>query len=118
LTGQVAIRVRDIIRQIAMEHERDIISGKVAKDHVHIFISYRPQYDVSKLVQYLKGISSRVLLQEFAHLKRMFWGKHLWARGYMAVSSGNITDEMIQEYIKEQEGEPMEDDSRFQIDQI
>jgi len=72
LTGQVAIRVRDIIRQIAMEHERDIISGKVAKDHVHIFISYRPQYDVSKLVQYLKGISSRVLLQEFAHLKRMF----------------------------------------------
>ena len=118
LTGQVAIRVRDIIRQIAMEHEIDIISGKVAKDHVHIFISYRPQYDVSKLVQYLKGISSRVLLQEFAHLKRMFWGKHLWARGYMAVSSGNITDEMIQEYIKEQEGEPMEDDSRFQIDQI
>src|SRR3989344_2291236 len=118
LTGQVAIRVRDIIRQIAMEHERDIISGKVAKDHVHIFISYRQQYDVSKLVQYLKGISSRVLLQEFAHLKRMFWGKHLWARGYMAVSSGNITDEMIQEYIKEQEGEPMEDDSRFQIDQI
>ena len=80
LSGQVAIRVRDIIRQIAMEHELHIISGKVAKDHVHIFISYPPQYDISKIVQYLKGISSRVLLQEFAHLKKQFWGRHLWAR--------------------------------------
>ncbi|WP_037214101.1 transposase, partial [Rickettsia tamurae] len=40
---------------------------------------------------------------------------HLWARGYMAVSSGNITDEMIQHYIDEQEGEPVNDD-RFLID--
>ena len=116
LTGQVAIRVRDVIRQIAMEHEFHIISGKVAKDHVHVFISYPPQYDISKIVQYLKGISSRVLLQEFVHLKKQFWGRHLWARGYFAVSSGTITDEMIQTYIQDQEGEPVEDDSRFQID--
>ena len=50
--------------------------------------------------------------------KKQFWGRHLWARGYLAVSSGNITDEMIQEYINEQEGEPLIDDSRFQIDSI
>jgi len=67
-------------------------------------------------VQYLKGISSRVLLQEFAHLRRQFWGKHLWARGYLAVTSGTITDEMIAKYIEEQEGEQVEDESRFQID--
>ena len=116
LTGEVAIRVRDVLRQIAMEHELQILSGKVAKDHVHLFISYRPNQDISRIVQWLKGISSRVLLQEFAHLRRTFWGKHLWARGYLAVSSGTITDEMIQEYIKEQEGEPVEDESQFQID--
>lgn len=116
LTGQVAIRARDILRQIALEHELDIITGKVASDHVHMFISYRPTQDISKIVQCLKGISSRILLSEFAHLKKQFWGKHFWARGYLAVSSGNITDEMIQEYIQEQEGEPMTDDSRFQID--
>ena len=118
LTGEVAIRVRDIIRQIAQEHEMQIISGKIAKDHIHVFISYRPIYNVSKQVQWLKGISSRVLLQEFTHLKRAFWGKHLWARGYLAVSSGTITDEMIKEYIKEQEGEPVIDESQFQIDKF
>ena len=117
LKGQVAIRTRDLLRQIAMEHEIHVISGKVAVDHVHMFISYRPTQNVSKIMQWLKGISSRVLMAEFAHLKKEFWGRHLWSRGYMAVSSGNVTDEMIQEYIEQQEGESIVDDSRFLIDQ-
>ena len=59
MTGEVAIRVRDLIRQIAMEHELQIISGKVARDHIHVFMSYRPNQDLSTIVQWLKGISSR-----------------------------------------------------------
>ena len=98
LVGPVAVRVRDLIRQIATEHELTILSGKVARDHVHVFVSYRPHQDISTIVQWLKGISSRVLLQEFA------------------VSSGTITDEMVEQYIAEQEGEPLHDDSQFPID--
>jgi putative transposase len=116
LTGQVAIRARDILQQIAIEHELEIITGKVAVDHVHMFVAYRPTQNISKIMQWLKGISSRILLSEFPHLRKQFWGRHFWARGYLAVSSGNITDEMIQEYIESQEGEPVTDDSRFQID--
>ena len=115
LTGSVAERVRDVLRQISMEHEVHIISGKVSSDHVHMFLSYRPQLALSKLVQYLKGGSSRIMLQEFPRLRKQFWGRHLWARGYMAISSGNITDDMVQKYIDEQEGEPI-DDNQFQID--
>ena len=118
LTGEVAVRVRDLIRQIAAEHELEIISGKVARDHVHVFLGYRPNQDVSQIMQWLKGISSRVLLQEFPHLRKRFWGRHFWARGYLAVSSGNITDEMVKEYIEEQEGEQIIDDSRFPIDSL
>jgi REP element-mobilizing transposase RayT len=55
LTGQVAERTRDVLRQICMEHEIHIVSGKVAADHVHMFVSYRPQMAVTKMVQYLKG---------------------------------------------------------------
>ena len=43
LIGEVAIRVRDVLRQIASEHELAILSGKVAKDHVHLLISYHPR---------------------------------------------------------------------------
>ena len=116
LTGEVAIRVRDLLRQIAAEHELEIVSGKVARDHVHVFVSYRPHQQVSQIMQWLKGISSRVLLQEFPHARQKFWGRHFWARGYLAVSSGTITDEMVQEYINEQEGEQIADDGRFPID--
>ena len=116
LIGDVAVRVRDLIRQIAIEHDLIIVSGKIARDHVHVFISYRPNQDISKIVQWLKGISSRMILQEFPHIQRQCWGRHLWARGYLAVSSGTITDEMIREYIKEQEGEPIEAEGQFQID--
>ena len=116
LTGQVAVRARDVLRQSAVEHEIDIITGKVASDHVHMFIQYKPHQDISKIVQWLIGISSRVRLQEFAHLRQHFWGRPLGARGYLAVSSGNITDELSQKYREEQEGDPMIDDSRFTID--
>ena len=116
LIGDVAIRARDLLRKIAMEHDLIIISGKVAKDHVHIFLSYRPHQSISQIVQWLKGISSRVLLQEFPHLRKQFWGRHFWARGYLVVSSGNITDELIKKYIDEQEGEQVADNSQFQID--
>ena len=116
LHGPVSIRARDVLRQIAFEHEIEVFSGKVAQDHIHMFIGYRPTQNISKIMQWLKGISSRILLQEFPHLKKQFWGRHLWARGYLAVSSGNITDEAIKKYIDAQDGEPVVDDSRFQID--
>ena len=70
---------------------------------------------VAERVRDLKGGSSRIMLQEFPRLRKQFWGRHLWARGYMAISSGNITDDMVQKYIDEQEGEPI-DDNQFQID--
>jgi putative transposase len=83
------MRAREALRQIAFLNEIEIISGKIAIDHVHMFVSYRPTQGISKIVQQLKGVSSNILLSEFPHLKKKFWDKHLWIRGYLAVSSGN-----------------------------
>jgi len=49
--AEIAIRVRDLIRQIAMKHEINILSGKVACDHIHVLVAYRPYVDVSPIVQ-------------------------------------------------------------------
>jgi hypothetical protein len=81
LTGEVAVRVRDLLRPIAAEHELEIVSGKVARDHVHLFLSYRLNQQVSQIMQWLKGISSRVLLQEFP-LGRLPEPRHGKARGH------------------------------------
>lgn len=58
LKGEIAIRVRDLIRQIAMEHEIEIISSRVACDHIHVFVGYRPNQNISQIVQRLKGSRS------------------------------------------------------------
>ncbi len=60
-------------------------------------------------MQYIKGKSSRKLLMEFKHLQKQYWGRHLWARGYFVASSGNVTDEVIMEYIRQQEGTEPDD---------
>jgi putative transposase len=102
LTGEVGLRVRDLIREICGQHDVLIIKGHVAKDHLHLFISIPPQVTISRLVQALKGKTAYKLFQEFPHLRKKFWGQHLWARGYFCCSSGNVTDEIIKQYIEDQ----------------
>ena len=87
-----------------------IEKGHVSKGHVHLLVSVPPHLSVSKLMQSIKGRSSRKLMLEFRHLKNEFWGRHLWARGYFACTTGNVTDEIVKEYIENQEVERGEGD--------
>jgi putative transposase len=103
LQGEVALRAREIIRQVCMAREVKILKGHVSRDHVHVLVSCPPKLSVSAMAQYLKGKSSFVLLREFPELKRRYWGQHLWARGYFCASSGTVTDEMIKAYIAQQD---------------
>lgn len=105
LYGQIGTKIRDLIRQICTEMDIEIISGKVSADHVHLFLSYPPHLAISQIAQKIKGKSSYKILSVFPELRKIFWGRHFWARGYLAVSSGNITDEIVQQYIEEQEGQ-------------
>ena len=109
LKNQVAMRTRELIREITKTQEVKILAGHVGADHIHLLVSAPPQLSVSRLVQHLKGKSSRKLLQEFSELRKRYWGQHLWARGFFCVSSGNVTDEMWKEYIENQRLETKED---------
>ncbi len=100
MRGEIAKRTKDLIRRICNEESVDIISGVVSQDHVHILVSIDPSMSVSKLVKYLKGKTSRKLQMEFPELRKKYWGQHFWARGYFAVSTGNVSTKMIEEYIK------------------
>ena len=110
LTGIVAERVRELVRGICKEYEVEILKGHVSKDHVHLFVSVPPHLAISKLVQYLKGKSSYKLLSENKDLSKAFWGRHLWGRGYFVATSANVTDEVIIEYIQNQDSNESNDD--------
>ena len=110
LKGEVGQRAKELIRRICNEEGVEILSGAIAPDHVHILISINPSTNISTLVKYLKGKTSRKLQMEFPELKKRYWGQHFWARGYFVCSTGNITTKMIEEYIKHHfEGEDGKD---------
>lgn len=114
LTGEVAHRARELVRQTCLSLDVRIEKGHVSKDHVHVLVSSPPTVSPSKLMQRIKGRSSRKLQQEFAHLRKRYWGRHFWARGYFCATSGRVTDEQIKDYIEGHDEEPP--DPEFTID--
>ena len=95
LKDEVAQRVRELVRQTCEAFEIRIISGVVSKDHVHIFVSAPPNMAPSEIMRRIKGRTSTKLFEEFPNIKKRYWGRHFWARGFFCVTSGQVTDEMI-----------------------
>lgn len=100
LKGDIQKRCRDIIIQICDAEDIRILKGVVSKDHIHMHIEYPPSKSMSDIVKRLKGRSSRKLQEEFKELSKQYWGKHFWAIGYGVWTTGNVSDEMVQEYLE------------------
>ena len=109
LRGDIQIRCRDLIRQRCDSLDIQILKGVVSKDHVHLHLSYPPKLSISDILKRLKGRSAKILLTEYSELKKRYWGGHLWGIGYGAWCTGNITDEMIQEYLNHHKEDPNSD---------
>jgi putative transposase len=102
MRGRIAERARDLIRQICAARDVVIVRGAVSPDHIHMLISAPPHLSPAKLVQYIKGRSSRRLQEEFPELGKRYWGQHLWARGYFCATVGAVDEAKIREYIENQ----------------
>ena len=109
LKGDIQIRCRELIKQMCNAHDIRILKGVVSKDHIHLHISYPPKMSISEIVKKIKGRSARMLLDEYTELRKRYWGQHLWGIGYGAWSSGNITDEMVNNYLEHHKEGPNED---------
>ena len=105
LRGEVAERARELIRRTCQMREVRIVRGAISADHVHMLVSAPPHLAPAKLVQYVKGRSSRRLQQEYPHLRKRFWGRHLWARGYFCATVGAVNERTVREYIESQKWE-------------
>lgn len=117
LTRAMKERIREIIAQVAQELGVTIENGVVSTDHIHVFVSIPPHVAVSEFVKQAKGRSSRKLQQEFPELKKRYWGRRFWARGYFSATSGNVTDEVINEYInKHSDAHDPQDANRIRLE--
>ncbi len=92
LRGDIQKRARELIIQMCDAESVEILGGVVSKDHIHLHIEYPPKMAISDFVKSIKGRTSRLIQKEYPELSKRYWGKHFWAIGYGAWSSGNITD--------------------------
>ena len=113
LKGDIQLRTRELVQQICDACDVKILKGVVSSDHIHIHVSRPPSLSESELMRRIKGRSGRKLLMEFPELKKRYWGGHFWAIGYGGWSSGNVTDEMINEYLEHHRHEPNKSDEQF-----
>ena len=90
------------LRMIAMRYGFLIHELKVMEDHVHMFVELKPDVPVSKAFQLFKGISSRILRRTFSYLRED--GDHLWSPGKFYRSVGNVSADVIDNYIKYSQG--------------
>ena len=105
IVGKIAERTRKLVIQSCNSMNVNIIKGSIGREHIHLLVSCPPSLSVSKLVQQLKGKTSRTLQMEFKELRKRYWGRHLWASGYLCRSVGTVTRNTIKEYIENQEDE-------------
>ena len=84
----------ELLRQIYEAFEVKILKGVVSKDHVHLLVSAPPTIAPSELMRRIKGRASSKLFEEYPKLKKRYWGRHFWARGYFCVTAGQVTEEM------------------------
>ena len=102
--GQIKSDVREIIKKLCAYKKVEIIEGAVCIDHIHMCVSIPPKMSVSEFVGYLKGKSALMIFDKHPE-KGNKWDRTFWARGYYVATVGDITEEVIKQYIQEQEAE-------------
>jgi putative transposase len=107
IKGYIQTKCRELFIQICNSMDVIILKGVVSKDHVNMRAEYSPTLSISDLVKRLKGRTFRKLQQEFSELGKKYWRKQCWIVGYGIWSTGNITDEMVQEYLEHHLDKPI-----------
>jgi len=107
--GEVRTDVREILKTLCRYKKVEIIEGAVRSDHVHLSVNIPPKFSVSEFVGYLKGKSALMLFDRHPSMGSK-WDRHFWARGYYVATVGNITEEAVAKYIRQQEDEDRKED--------
>ena len=102
LLGKVAIRLKELFQQACQINDWNIHELSIQRDHVHLLIQINPRESIAKVVQILKGGSSRIIRLEFPELEEFLWGDSFWADGCFAESIGSKNEQVMRTYIQNQ----------------
>ena len=105
LTRDIKLSVKELTQNICKTLGVKVISGVLSSNHVHMFVEIPPKLSVSEFMRRVKGATSRKIQAEYPILRNQYWGKRFWGRGYFCTTSGNVTNEVIMNYIEHHSGD-------------
>lgn len=109
LYGVLRRDIGKIFRELCRQAGVDLEEGYAMRDHIHLLLTIPPKFSVAHTVGFLKGKLAIRIFREYQQVKRNFTGRHFWARGY-CVSTVGLDEQMIRDYIKNQEQEEKRQD--------
>jgi putative transposase len=98
----MVIRLKQLLNEGCRINRWWISELSIQEDHVHLIIQTKPRDSVAEVVQRLKGGTSRVIRKEYPELEEFLWGDSFYADGYFAETVGNVDEEIVRRYIREQ----------------
>jgi len=94
--------MKEVFTKICQDFDAQLSEFDGETDHVHLLVNYPPKIAISKLVNSLKGVSSRRLRQHHQDIHQYYWKNMLWSPSYFASSCGGAPIEIIRQYIQQQ----------------
>jgi putative transposase len=96
-------RTKELTREIADDFDCEIINQETDIDHIHILFKAKPQTEITKFINSLKGVTSRILRKEFSNqLKHILWGESFWSDSYCLITTGQTTLDQLKRYVENQ----------------
>lgn len=102
-TKEILDDMRQIFESVCTDFEAQLVEFDGENDYVHLLVNYPPKVSISKLVNSLKGVSSRMIRQKnYPSIREKLWGGALWSPSYFAGSCGGAPISIIRQYIEQQ----------------
>jgi putative transposase len=79
-----------------------VVEANGEKDHIHILLSAPPDFNLCRMINSLKTVTSRRLKKEFPDIRKKLWKEKFWTSSYFVATSGGVPLEVIKKYIEEQ----------------
>lgn len=100
ITGPIDLRLKKIVREVCADKDAPIMELETMQDHVHLLVTCDPQFGIHRLVEQIKGRSSRLLRREFPSLKSKL--PTLWTNSYFVTTVGGATLEVVKQHVENQ----------------
>ncbi|WDN91081.1 putative transposase (plasmid) [Desulfosarcina sp. BuS5] len=102
LVVPISDRLKELVLEIAQKINISIVEQETDKDHIHILFASKPSVTLSKFVNNLKAVTSRIIRKEFPEVRKQLWGKAFWSPSYFLASVGQVTLEDVKQYVENQ----------------